>query len=324
MTTSTDAALDLQMELLSWSETGSGKTYTGGLLPYAAKSDEWLDEMPGRRANWEYVSESIHRAILVAGDTFAVSEEIVDVLEFASSTIPDYELHASDLPTRTGFVVFDRPIIVHDSKGKPLVVTALGWTPSSNGPMDVIYHDDDADPYDGATGVMLILWTDPADPRDHFHDEWAKDVRGSRLYSQFKPPRGLFSMLGGMWEFGETPNTDITKILMAFFRFVQEPWVDPRMVTPSRASRRRALRKNVEAKVHVVRLRRKEGGSHGADTVPGGEGVEWSCRWLVRGHWRNQWYPSIKAHRPKWIPEHIKGPEDRPLVIHDTVFQVDR
>jgi hypothetical protein len=44
----------------------------------------------------------------------------------------------------------------------------------------------------------------------------------------------------------------------------------------------------------------------------------------VRGHWRNQWYPSMQAHRPKYIPEHIKGPEDKPLIVHDKLFSVDR
>lgn len=42
-------------------------------------------------------------------------------------------------------------------------------------------------------------------------------------------------------------------------------------------------------------------------------------RWVVEGHWRNQWYPSRETHRPKWIDSYVKGPQDAPLQIRDTV-----
>lgn len=55
-----------------------------------------------------------------------------------------------------------------------------------------------------------------------------------------------------------------------------------------------------------------------------GEGTEWNHRWIVRGHWRNQWYPSTQVHRPKYVPSYVKGPEDKPLIVHDKIFSVDR
>jgi len=45
-------------------------------------------------------------------------------------------------------------------------------------------------------------------------------------------------------------------------------------------------------------------------------------RWMVRGHWRAQWYASEKAHRLIWIDPHIKGPEDAPL--KDRAYHVCR
>jgi hypothetical protein len=45
-------------------------------------------------------------------------------------------------------------------------------------------------------------------------------------------------------------------------------------------------------------------------------------RWLVRGHWRRQWYPSLGVHRLVWIAEHPSGPADRPLVQRDRVLVV--
>ena len=41
--------------------------------------------------------------------------------------------------------------------------------------------------------------------------------------------------------------------------------------------------------------------------------VEYTCRWLVNGHLRNQWYPSEDRHHLIYIAPHIKGPEDAPL-----------
>ena len=29
--------------------------------------------------------------------------------------------------------------------------------------------------------------------------------------------------------------------------------------------------------------------------------------WIVRGHWRNQWYPKLNTHKPKWIDPFFKG-----------------
>jgi hypothetical protein len=29
--------------------------------------------------------------------------------------------------------------------------------------------------------------------------------------------------------------------------------------------------------------------------------------WLVRGHWRNQWYPSLKKNKPLWVDPYWKG-----------------
>lgn len=52
--------------------------------------------------------------------------------------------------------------------------------------------------------------------------------------------------------------------------------------------------------------------------------VDWSHRWLVRGHWRNQWYPSEGVHRQKFIGGYVKGPENLPLVIKQRVWNWDR
>jgi hypothetical protein len=53
--------------------------------------------------------------------------------------------------------------------------------------------------------------------------------------------------------------------------------------------------------------------------------VSWTHRWLVRGHWRQQRVgPGLTSTRPTWIPGHVKGPADKPLIVRTTVQAVVR
>jgi hypothetical protein len=45
----------------------------------------------------------------------------------------------------------------------------------------------------------------------------------------------------------------------------------------------------------------------------------YSHRWVVRGHWRRQWYPSQNRHIPVWITEYIAGPRELPIEHRDKV-----
>jgi len=50
--------------------------------------------------------------------------------------------------------------------------------------------------------------------------------------------------------------------------------------------------------------------------------VEWSHRWMVRGHWRLQPYgPQRTLRRAQWIDPYVKGPEDKPLDVRPTIWR---
>lgn len=76
----------------------------------------------------------------------------------------------------------------------------------------------------------------------------------------------------------------------------------------------------VDKYITVITLRRPK--------APAEEGAEpretnWTHRWLVRGFWRNQWFPSISVHRRIWINPFVKGPGDLPLRIsHHRAFEL--
>lgn len=55
-----------------------------------------------------------------------------------------------------------------------------------------------------------------------------------------------------------------------------------------------------------------------------GEGREFTVRWMVRGHWRNQPYgPGRSRRRPTSINPHVKGPDGAPLRTGEKVYLID-
>jgi hypothetical protein len=108
---------------------------------------------------------------------------------------------------------------------------------------------------------------------------------------------------------GETPESVLASA-RSFDSMLQAP----------RPAWRRAQRAGIPGKrVLVVTLRRP---SNQRPTEGGG--IDWSHRWIVGGHWRNQWYASEQIHRQIWISDYEKGPDDKPLVIKQRAFTFRR
>jgi len=90
-----------------------------------------------------------------------------------------------------------------------------------------------------------------------------------------------------------------------------------------RTTRRRIEKRGETAPpfIRVVTLRRLEADRE--REAP--RDVEWRWHWVVRGFWRNQWYPAEGVHKPKFIESYIKGDTSKPLksTTH-TVFTARR
>jgi len=117
-------------------------------------------------------------------------------------------------------------------------------------------------------------------------------------------------------------NNSYFSQVIASAEFMRQAVVDVIRRGPNRAERRRA-EKGGRPKPHEylhVKLRRREG-----EKTECGCEVAWSRRWIVRTHWRKQWYPSREEHAPVLIHSYIKGPEDMPLVtVQEKVVEVRR
>jgi hypothetical protein len=75
--------------------------------------------------------------------------------------------------------------------------------------------------------------------------------------------------------------------------------------------------------VYTIQIRRSW--SEERKAADGDSGRDWSCSWIVSGHWRKQWYPKAAEWRPKYIHPYAKGDPDKPLrEPKGTVYVVSR
>ncbi len=126
------------------------------------------------------------------------------------------------------------------------------------------------------------------------------------------------------------PSTARNRLLVRFV-MAAGVWLKQRIVVISsghveRHRRKQLIRENdapIIGDVKVVQLRRAE--SNPVSSIESGDPVEWSCRWIVSGHWRNQYHASTGRHELQYILPYVKGPADKPLKVPaQTVYSVSR
>jgi hypothetical protein len=159
------------------------------------------------------------------------------------------------------------------------------------------------------------------------------------LYEFYDVPAGRLLVPCGWFTAteGETLNSLHARHIKAgssavqTFRFVLAAcvWLRQRILTLGLGHIERHRRKQLAREhqqpmpsdVKVIQLRRLE--SSPQARTGDAEPVDWSCRWIVNGHWRNQPYKGDR--KLIYIMPFVKGPEDKPLrVPTHTVYQVDR
>lgn len=126
-----------------------------------------------------------------------------------------------------------------------------------------------------------------------------------------------FDILPAEKETAKASIIEDRRLLSTFWALASQKIVIETRERPySRQVLRQAERKNVVLPdIRVIRLR--EPTAHGAGVRE--SGVEYSHRWIVGAHWRQQWYAKSQQHRPVLIEPYIKGPADKPLKVRETV-----
>lgn len=228
-----------------------------------------------------------------------------EFIEAALSHPPeDVTLYPGFLPTPSGFALFGAPQVrrdipdgyTRDILGADAVMFAAAWWRVTG-------------------GVFIVFGLSSPDVRLEGDDPLA--------------------LAGGVWLDGESLSTRVAHdddsgpqpmfqlclpLFVAVMAMAGQRIASKDAVLLPRGMRRRGVSAGTGGAVTVVHLRRREPSEY----HPGVGGVDWACRWIVRGHWTNQWYPKAQEHRPILIGPYVKGPPGKPLSVRAVQYAADR
>lgn len=336
--------LDHQMELWQWWRSEQGARFAKG----------WSQDKGTKYNRDDLRAENqvreIQETIMFHAEPIAVEPDMMTLIEAAQQSFQPEPLRETDLITLTGFIVLPRPIVSKDIWGRQVSFRAFGWMPAlrtkaipESPAMEVA-----ASMMGWGTetyGIWLGLYTHIDDPDSYTQEQFER--HGEARVRANMPTLSLFHQ--EVWRFGEDytkeppggwagihdgslykeagidfqaaldHRAEQFRVLQSIFRLMQQTIAVHATHHPDRATRRRAARAEYpEKEVTVIYLRRPRRDDYQEPTTEAErKSIDWQSRWLVAGHWRNQYYASLGEHRQIWINPYIKGPEDKPLRVRE-------
>lgn len=295
-----ETALSAQSEILALMTSQRGREYERlwlldramkygrqATLPSAMGFDNMVEDLIA--AEPLYVAPEMHHLVLDAMQTFDAREP----------------LHEEDVLFPCGFAYLSEPYLGPDMHGKVTAFRAIHWRM-----IDVHLTQEFADGNEVEAGVSkcmkITLWSHVQDP-DDYTEIWRAGIPESWgvLHTTVIPIIIAHDLEHTRGE-GDK-NADWITYLRVLHRLMAERIVSPSRRRTSRPVWREAKRRGMpEVKdVIVVELRRVTTRHEGES-----ERAHYSHSFMVRGHWRNQWYASLEIHRQKWISPYVKGEGD--------------
>lgn len=279
---------------------------------------------------------------LTRAELFYVGAPMVDLVTVAAASLPEFTLMPEDLPAPAGLMVFAKSIAwatgeLGMAEGMAAPITAVSWSLMSLYVLSV-------------SAMRDFVWFTWYSDRDLFHaDCLARGLltdAAVRQRSADHPSRLTLDneTFVGCSETQLPATTSVGRQDDGRFGWVTRDMQEVRqnradtlhfaeiaktafvlMDQPIAATAdhdyTRTERKLVERRtgaepppVRVLTLRRP------AHHSTGQSDREYHHQWIVRGHWRQQWYPSREVHRPVWIAPHVKGDPDKPMLGGEKVY----
>lgn len=247
--------------------------------------------------------------ILRQTEIFQVTSDMCSLIHHASLTIPNEDILPESFLSNSGFLWLDDPIVHQDigegREDRVIIRDVVVWhhtqVASQNNRPDL-------------QGMRLLFYglSSNSDIQTDINERTAQGLASVPL------PNLAFS--GDMFvPFGENirEGMDVSnqiaatlKWILAFGIIARQPIATIETPQLDRATRRARI---PPPPISIVSLRRR----HSSGYEPGTAGHrDWQQRWVVSGGWRQQPYgPGRSLRRTQWIPSHIKGPDDKPLII---------
>lgn len=288
-----------------------------------------------------------HHATEVA-ETFYADPLMRDVVTAAAASMPEEPLLPEDMPTSHGCVLIPGGVGQINIYGRRMVINAVVWM-RLGGTVDLLMLTDKYDLNDFYNAEALeetretpvdlprfmpssligVGLNEPLPVMETFGSTLPPDITAEqREHPDGRLRLHLVRKDGSPAHEDDVPDLDfgsypepVTRWVVAMWRLMQQSLATVDEQVPSRQVRRQLQRRNqADRKVSVIALRRK------AHPGSGTREVEWSHRWIRRGHWRQQPYKENGAwvKRAIWIHPTICGPDDKPLLVRDRVYSLKR
>lgn len=233
-----------------------------------------------------------------------IADDMLDLLLHAAESLEPYNFRASALPWPRALVCASRPFLTlpdPNDQAQDVDIVGLQWSDylvDSPGKAHVLC------PLSHSHGPDLLAPIGVSTLQEGV--AWAA-LRGTE--------RNLSETA---YEATEDLQGQIARLCCALWLLVQQRIATRRRVLPERAARRQwdRLQHRPLPEILVIELRKTTSESRSTEE-PGF--VDWRHRWIVDGHWRNQYRPSTGDHVPTWIAPYVKGPEDKPLLTKPRV-----
>lgn len=224
---------------------------------------------------------------------YYVSTDIAHTIATASITLPRETLLSHEqFPEGEAFCWFERPLSIPghvvDPSDPSRMAAGVAWGSTKSNDFDQL--------------VVVVFDQNCAPARLYFEDFG-------------RPFAGLTRGSGILGEYPNGPDIAVTRFIWTLLGFVRQRIFTPISHSANRTAREQASRSHLERyeEVKVIVVRQRQGAEYReGEHYP----VDWSHRWLVRGHWRNQACgPKREKRQTVWVTPYVKGPDDKPLVI---------
>lgn len=270
------------------------------------------------------VAAETFREILGKMETVYVAPNFVSLAEAGMQGMENYEFRISDIMVPEAFYYLARPAellfneIEYDDEGK-LIEESLN-------PSIYIVRAITTHRLEKHKDYLRITMWGHADDHDRQDPDEIESLAGHE-WDQYRWIPLYTHQVDNTTTLDSEVNPGVI-FLLALNLFMQQKIGYMRGVKPPRDLRRQAERTSPNfGDIIVAHVRRRVPRNPG-EPVGGDErdssGIEYSHRWIVRGFWRNQWYPSEQRHKPLWIAPYPKGPADKPLIIKDRIMAADQ
>lgn len=185
---------------------------------------------------------------LTEGDLYWVSSAMSELTEEGAKTVPEFALQPEDVPSKSGFLLFEKMVTMTGDDDAPMPMNGLAWTrvPSPGGE---------------SVAVFALV-------REHMIAVPLDEV-----------VVGYGTTVTGWW------RVRYLRALYTAWLLMRQPLAKVEDVEPDRASRKRQRRAGYEPRaIRVINLRRPKG-EPGAGESHGGYQNQWIVRGHWRNHW---------------------------------------